>query len=181
MDWLKKVETLLNATARAGLPRRRRRSPLDERDENLLAEIRQALASVELREREMAGRLKLEQAQAEEAARRGDRAGQQAHERRAAELERHLEQESIQAINLEEKLAALEEKLALAKAEVDKQARAAAIEDEKQSRAMAMTHDGEVAEKPQAAPDERDRKPVIKEEFADDEPDIAARKSRLSD
>lgn len=177
MDWLKKVETLLNATARAGLPRRRRRSPLDERDEKLLAEIRQALANVELREREMAGRIKQEQAQAEEAARRGERAEQQAHERRAAELERHLAQESLQAINLEEKLAALEEKLALAKAEVDKQARAAAIEDEKQSQAMAMGQDGpavETSSKP-------DPKPAIKEEFADDEPDIAARKSRLSD
>ena len=177
MDWLKKVETLLNATARAALPRRKRRSPLDEREEDLLAEIRQALANVEVREREMAGRIKLEQVQAEEAARRGDRTEQQAHERRAAELERHLAQESIQAINLEEKLAALEEKLALAKAEVEKQARAAAIEDEKQSQAMAMAHDGQATEKPH----EQAPKPAIKEEFADDEPDIAARKSRLSD
>lgn len=177
MDWLKKVETLLNATARAGLPRRRRRSPLDEREKKLLAEIRQALANVELREREVAGRIKQEQVQAEEAARRGDRAEQQAHERRAAELERHLAQESIQAINLEEKLAALEEKLALAKAEVEKQARAAAIEDEKHSQTMAMAQDGPAAEKPQPP----EPKPAIKEEFADDEPDVAARKSRLSD
>lgn len=180
MDFLKKLETLFSATARASLPRRRRRSPLDEQEEELLVEIRQALAGVEARERDLAGRLKLEQAKAEEAAQRGDRAEQRAHQQRAAELERHLEQEAIEAIDLEQKLAALEEKLALAKAAVDKQAQAAeALLEEQQT--MAAAQGSQEPQISQAAPPASGPTGEIKEEFTGDEPDRAARKSRLSD
>ena len=177
MDILKKLETLLNATTRARLPRRQRRSALDEFEQEQLSAIRQALAEVESRERDMAERLKTEQTQAAEAEQRGDRAEQRAHEQRAAELERHLQNESIQAINLEEKLAALEENLALAKEAVEKQAKQAALKDEAASQVLAQgsSGPGSATSTSSAVVDE-----IIKTGFADDQPDVAARKSRLS-
>jgi hypothetical protein len=176
MDLLKKVETLLNATARAKLPRRGRRSILDEQEEELLAQIRQALAKVEAQERVLAKRFKTEQAQAEQAAQRGDWDNQRAHERRAAELERHLEQEGIQAINLEEKLAALEEKLALAKQAVDKEAQAAALREEEADKILAR--DDSYFEADSAASTQT---ALVTDDSAGDEAEMAARKSRLSD
>jgi len=175
MDILKKVELLINATARAKLPHRSRRTILDEQEERLLAEVRQAVADVQAQERVLAEKLKAEQGQAQEAAQRGDLANQQAHQRRAIELARHLEQESIQAINLEEKLAALEEKLALAKAAVEKEAQHAAERDAEAERAL--TED---------APQRDNRTEAIlktskQEDSPEDSVDIDVRKSRLSD
>jgi hypothetical protein len=178
MDLLKKVETLLNATARAKLPRRQRRSPLDEQEEKLLADIRQAVADVQAQEQRLADRLKQERAQAGEAAQRGDRTAQRTHQRRAEELERQLEQESIQAINLEDKLAALEEKLALAQEAVDQQARETAQKDAEASKVLAQggsetdtrTETVITSTSEETSPDD----------FSDDPPDIAGRKSRLS-
>ena len=95
MDLLKKVELLLSAKAHAPLPHRKRRSPLDEQEAEILAEIRNALREVEAQERQLAERLKMERAEAEKAAERGDQAEQHAHERRATELAQKLEQESI--------------------------------------------------------------------------------------
>ena len=123
MDLLQKIETLLSATTRAKLPRRGRRSILDEEEEKILTEIRQALADVEAQEQVLAGRIKTERQQADEAADRGDLEQRRVHERRAFEMERELERESLQAINLEEKLTALEEKLALAQEAVEKETR----------------------------------------------------------
>lgn len=178
MDLLKKVETLLNATARARWPHRERRRVLDQEEEKLLAEIRQALAQVEAQERVLADRLKNEQNQAQAAAQRGDRAEQRAHQKRAAELERHLKQESIQAINLEEKLAALEEKLSLAKEAVDKQAKAAALKQEEAAKVMAQSSSD--IEVHSSSPADSAEAKISSEDFSDDDPDIAARKSRLS-
>jgi hypothetical protein len=172
MDLLKKVETLINATARSKLPRRQRHSILDEQDEELLAKIRQALADVQAQERVLYGRLKSEQEQAKEAAQQGDRANQRAHERRAFELERRLEQEGIEAIDLEEKLAALEEKLALAKAAVDKEAQAAALREQEADKILGGTSDTETDDS---------TSPKRREAPADDDDELAARKSRLSD
>jgi len=126
MDLLKKVELLLNAKTRSALPRRSRHSLADDEEAALLAEIRQALGDVEAKERELAGRIQVEQAEATAAAERGDIENHLAHTRRAADLEYHLRQESTMAINLEEKLAALEEKLAQAQAAVDREAAKAA-------------------------------------------------------
>jgi hypothetical protein len=178
MDLLKKVETLLSAKARAALPRRERRSILDEQEEDLLAEIRAALRGVEAKERELAERMKIEQAEAQMAAERGDRAEERAHTRRAAELERHLEQESIQAINLEEKLAALEEKLTLAKEAVDKQAAKVATRDVEASKVLAQGSD--VAGSEAEVLDRPVNEESISDDFADDDPEMAGRKSRLS-
>jgi hypothetical protein len=179
MDLLKKIETLISATAHAGLPhRRRRRSALDEYEEKLLAEIRQALDAVEAQERVLAKRLKQERAQAQEAAQLGDRAEQHAHERRAAELERELEQESIQAINLEEKLKALEEKLALAQEAVEKEAKIAAMKDEQAEKAMAQG--GGETEADASTTAESTETAVPPADFPDDDPETAGRKSRLS-
>ena len=176
MDLLTKIETLINATARAGLPRHSRRTVLDEQEEKLLVEIRQALAAVETQERALARRLKMERDQAAQAAQQGDRANQLAHERRAAELERELDQESIQAIDLDEKLKALEEKLTLAKEAVDKQAKAATAIDEEAAKALAQ---GGVQVETTATSNTPQTK-VTPADFPNDPPEVAARKSRLS-
>ena len=180
MELLKKVELLLEAKARRILPRRERRSVLDQQEEALLAEIRQALQEVEAKEQELAGRIKKELVEADAAAQRNDLDNQRAHERRAAELEHYLNRESTMAINLEEKLAALEEKLALAKDAVNKQAKEVTRRDEEASKVLAQ---GGLAVPAQAKP-ETAAKPageeIIPDDFADDDPEIAARKSRLS-
>jgi hypothetical protein len=177
MDLIEKLNTLLNATVQSALSPRERRSALDQLEQEQLAAIRQALAEVELKEREVASRLKSEQNQAEEAAQRGDMAEQRTHERRAAELERHLQTESIQAINLEEKLRALEEKLALAKEAVDKEARKAAERDAAASQVLAQGQ----SNPPPATAAPPAQATEIKPQFSQDTPDLAARKSRLSD
>ncbi|RME71379.1 MAG: hypothetical protein D6784_15245, partial [Chloroflexi bacterium] len=133
MDLMRKLELLLSATARSKLPRRRRQSILDAEEEKLLAQIRRAVADVRAQEQKLADRLKAERAQAETAARQGDRQSARQHERRAAELEQRLREESTQAINLEAKLAALEEKLArvkeaAARQQAEAQTRAGAAE-----------------------------------------------------
>ena len=179
MDILKKVELLLNATTRAKLPRRDRPSPLDEQEEQLLAEIRQAVAQVQAQERVLAERLKNEQAQAEAAAQQQDWDQQRTHTRRAEELERQLNQESIQSINLEEKLAALEEKLALAREAVEKEARKVATR-------AAAADEGLAQGQPQAdsAAETKDTPPPAKRPITPTPPkdsDLATRKSRLSD
>lgn len=179
MDILKKVELLLNATTRARLPRRDRPSPLDEQEEQLLAEIRQAVAQVQAQERALAERLKSEQAQAETAARQQEWDQQRTHARRAEELERQLNQESIQAINLEEKLAALEEKLALAREAVEKEARKAATRSAEADQVLAQSQP-----QPDAAAEPGTTSSVEKRPAAPTPPtasDLAARKSRLSD
>jgi len=177
MDILKKVELLLSAKAHSVLPRRNRRSVLDEQEEEILAEIRKALQDVEAQEQVLAERLKVERAEADNAAERGDRMEQRAHERRAVELEQKLEAESIQAINLEEKLAALEEKLALAKEAVEKEAKNVAARDAEASKVLAQGGSDVEAEAEQKdAPVEE----IIPDDFADDDSETAARKSRLS-
>lgn len=178
MDLMEKINTLLNAAVNAKLPHRERRSALEQLEQEQLAAIRQALAEVELRERNMAERLKTEQAKAVEAAQSGDQAEQRAHEKRAAELEYYLRNESTQAINLEEKLAALEEKLALAKEAVEKEARKAKARDEEASKVLGIPS---VAPATSSTPAATTPPPPIKSEFAGDDPEIAARKSRLSD
>jgi hypothetical protein len=178
MDLIEKINTLLNATINAKLPHWERRSALEQLEQKQLAAIRRALAEVEVREQEMVNRLQTEQVEAEEAAQRGDPAEQHAHERRAAELEHYLRNESLQAINLEEKLAALEEKLAQAKEAVEKEARKAAARDEEASKVLGMAP----ADANTSATTSTPSAPtVIKPEFAADDSDMAARKSRLSD
>ena len=172
MDILKKVETLLNAAARSKLPRWERRSILDEEEEKILAEIRQALHDVEAQERVLAKRVKEERGQAAVAAEQGNLTEKNTHERRAFELERQLEQESIQAINIEEKLAALEEKLARAKQAVDDEARKVAERDEAASKII----DRYEAEMPG---EEASPRPVVERPKPRDT-SVKARKSRLS-
>ena len=180
MDILKKVELLLSAKAHSVLPRRNRRSVLDEQEEEILAEIRKALRDVEAQERVLAERLKVERAEAENAAERGDRMEQHAHERRAAELEQKLEGESIQAINLEEKLAALEEKLALAKEAVEKEAKNVAARDAEASKILAEGGSEVEVEPQKADAPATGEEEIFPDDFADDDPETAARKSRLS-
>ena len=172
MDILKKVETLLSATARSKLPRWERRSVLDEEEEKILAEIRQALRDVEAQERVLAKRIKEERVQADEASEQGNLTEKNTHERRAFELERRLEQESIQAINIEEKLAALEDKLALAKQAVDDEARKVTERDEAASKVIDRYEDDPPQE--EAAPPPPAKRPKPRDTS------VKARKSRLS-
>lgn len=179
MDLLKKIETLVSATARSRFPRRGRRSILDEQEEKLLAEIRQAVANVQIQEQVLAERLKTERSQAEEAAQQGNRDEQRTHERRAEELARQLEQESIQAINLEEKLAALEEKLALAKEAVEKQAQETAIREAEADKTLA--EGGSQVDSRTEAIIKSTPPKTASAEPADDAREMETRKSRLSD
>jgi hypothetical protein len=176
MDLLEKFNTLLNAAVNAKLPQRERRSALDKLEQEQLAAIRRALGEVELRERNLAERLKTEQIAVQTAAQTGDILNQRAHEKRAAELEYYVRNESLQAIDLEEKLAALEEKLALAKEAVEKEERKARSRDEAASKVLGVPP---VSAGPTAAAAQDT--PVIMPQFAGDDPEIAARKSRLSD
>ncbi|GAB4425900.1 MAG: hypothetical protein Kow0031_05600 [Anaerolineae bacterium] len=142
MDLLKKVELLINAKTRSALPRRDRPNPLAEEEARLIAEIRRALGDVEVKERELAQRIKMERDEAKAAADRGDTEEMRTHKRRAAELESHLDQEMTFAIDLEAKLAALQEKLAQAQAAVENEARKVA---ERDSAAEAVLTESEVA------------------------------------
>lgn len=175
MDLLKKVELLLSAKTRSALPKRRRRSPLDDEEAKLIAEIRKALGDVEAKERELAGRIQLEQAEAAAAADRGDIENHLAHTRRLTELEHHLRQESTLAINLEEKLAALEEQLALAQAAVDREAGKAA-QRSSEAEAVLSRDAADVDERMQAIlntpPEARPASKEVK---------LETRKSRLSE
>ncbi len=179
MDIFTKIDTLIKAAARSKLPRRKRRSPLDEQEEKLLAEVRQAVAGVQAQEQKLAAQVKAERAQAETAAQQGDRSAERTHQRRATELERELEQESIQAINLEEKLAALEEKLSLAKEAVAKQEARAAAQAEEAEKTMALGLPPDSSSVPTADFD-FDSAPAIMPP-ADDDAGLEARKSRLGD
>lgn len=181
MDFLKKIELLLSAKTRAALPGRSRRSALDEQEAEVLAEIRQALGQVEAQERQLAERLKSELAQAEAAAQQGDLERVRTHERRADELERRLEQESVQALQIEEKLRALEDKLALAKEAVTKEARKAATIDTEASRTLAQGGLSTEARPAQVKAPPASEKQIIPDDFAEDAPEMAAKKSRLSD
>jgi hypothetical protein len=174
MDLLKKVELLLNAKTRSALPRRGRSSPLDEQEREILAEIRAALRDVETKERQLAERLKMELHEARDAADRGDYTEQRVHKRRATELEQKLDEESILAIDLEEKLVALEQKLTLAREAVEQEARKVVRRDAEADQVLAQADApedvaGEVADPPEAKP-----------EPARDEANLAARKARLS-
>jgi hypothetical protein len=178
MDLLKKVELLLNAKTRVSLPHRKRRSPLDEQELEILAEIRAALHDVEAKERMLAERLKMELAEARNAANRGDRSEQQVHRRRAAEIEQKLDQESIFAIDLEEKLAALEEKLTLAREAVEKEARNVAKRDAEAEQVLTShAADSKVTRQKLEQPAKQTETTA---RSSDDEPGLAARKARLS-
>lgn len=171
MDLLKKVELLLNAKSRSMLPRRGRRSALDQQEEEILAEIRRALGDVEAQEQKLAAQIKTELAAADAASQQGNLEEQRVHERRAAELDYYLDQESVKAIDLEEKLQALEEKLALAKEAVENQAREVASRD---AEAEKVLRQGLDPIKPAAGQQATPAKPV------DDDTNLAHRKSRLS-
>ena len=139
MDLLKKIELLMNAKSRSALPRRERTSILDKEEAQLLADIRKALGDVQAKEQELAQNIKVEQTRADDAAERGDFGEKQIHDRRVAEMEHYLRRESTMAINLEEKLAQLEEKLALAQEAVEKEAQNAARIDEEANKVLDQT------------------------------------------
>lgn len=113
MNLGKKLTTLINAALRNGLPRgsKSHDRAFDNPEEQLKA-IREALAQVEAKEREVAVRLKETQARATAAAESGNRSEAMAQQRLARELEAHLQTQSTEAITLSQKLAAIEEHLA---------------------------------------------------------------------
>lgn len=182
MDFLKKVELLINAKSRSALPRRERTSILDKEEAQLLADIRKALGDVQVKEQELAQNIKVEQTRADDAAERGDFGEKQIHDKRVAELNHYLRRESTMAINLEEKLAQLEEKLELAQQAVDKEAEKAAHIDEEASKVLDQTDyapqsiDPRTEEILNTPPEEAAVPPPPPKRV-----DIKERKSRLSD
>jgi hypothetical protein len=149
---------------------------LDEEEGRVLAEIRQALGEVQAKERELAGRIKYEQTEAQAAHERGDLENHVTHTRRAAELEHHLEQESIFAINLEDKLAELEAKLARAQAAVEREAQNIAQRDAAASDVLSTLDSDPIPPMMGTAPIEAPPPPAPKRPG-----DVSARKSRLSE
>ncbi len=189
MDLLKKVELLINAKSRSALPRRKRQGPLEAEEakrqaeiRKALGEVREALGNVAAKEQELAQRIKVERTGAKSAAVQGDTDNQHAHERRAAELEHYLRQESTTAINLEEQLARLEEKLLLAQEAVEKEAQKAT---QRAAAAEEILAENPIEAGPQmeailnTTPEEMAAAPSLDEEI--DEVDVGVRKSRLSD
>jgi ectoine hydroxylase-related dioxygenase (phytanoyl-CoA dioxygenase family) len=174
MDLLKKLEVLIAAKSRAGLPRRERHSILDEAEAGVVAEIRRALGEVQVKEQELAGRIQQEQAEAQSAHERGDIENHMAHSRRAVELEHHLEQESIFAINLEDKLAELEAKLARAQAAVEREAQNVTQRDAAASDVLSTLNDDPITQILDNAPPPPPPAPKRPG-------DVSARKSRLSE
>ena len=177
MDLLKKVELLLSAKSRAALPRRERRSTLDEEEAQLIAEIRKALGDVEVKERELAQRIKMERSEARAAANRGDLEEQRTHKRRAAELESHLDQEMGLAIDLEAKLSALQEKLALAQEAVENEARKVVRRD---AAAESILDEDTPAVEPQRKPQTTPRSTPAESSAINRNENIKKRKSRLT-
>lgn len=113
MNLADKLKTLLSARLRSASPfKGQRRHPPPEDPGGQLAAIRQALAEVEAKEQAVADHLRAAETKAAEAAAEGDRETARAQQRLANELQAHLETQSTQAIKLQEKLAALETKLA---------------------------------------------------------------------
>lgn len=157
-----KLRTLLSARLRSASPlkgKRRHPPPADPGDQ--LAAIRQALAEVEAKEQAVADQLRATEATATEAAAKGNREAEREQQRLANELKAHLETQSTQAIKLQEKLAALEEKLAQTRQEAQ------------QRLAVSSTTVGETSQSGSA--------PGVTAETGDDEDaDLTARKSRLS-
>ena len=109
MSFARKLTTLINATVRGGLPQRQRRARVLPNDpEDQLTAIRKALAEVEAKERAVVERLKSTEAKAEAAVESGDQAEAAAQQKLARELEVHLKTQSTEAIQLSEKLEAIE-------------------------------------------------------------------------
>lgn len=171
MNLGKKLTTLINAALRSGLPRggKSHDRAFDNPEEQLKA-IREALAQVEAKEREVAARLKETQARATAAAESDNRSEAMAQQRLARELEAHLQTQSTEAITLSRKLAAIEERLAEA-SEHSQDKIAAAQETITKAKTVGGKTETHTEEGPSTVEDE----PPASE---DDE--LTARKSRLS-
>ncbi len=168
----KKLSTLINAALRGGLPRRRKRRRVASDDaEAQLKAIREALAEVEIKERQVAEQLKAARAKTKAAAESGTREEEVAQRRMADELETHLETQSTEATRLAQKLTEIENQLAEKREQVEDNIATAqeVITRSQITGGKTEEHSEEVS--------------VVGDEeitTADDEDDLAARKSRLS-
>ena len=169
MNLGKKFTTLINATLRGGLPRRRKRhGRAADTPEAQLKAIREALAQVEAKEQEVVARLKEAQAKAAAAAESGKHSEATAQQRLARELEAHLQTQSTEAIALTQKLAAIEEHLA--KEQQQAQTKIAAAQE-----TLTKAVGGETQNSAESSP-----APVENELPPANNDDLSARKSRLS-
>ena len=117
----KKLSTLINATLRGGFSGRRRRyRPAKGDPQAQLQAIQEALAEVEVKERQMADRLQETRANLEAAIDRGDREEAASQRRLAATLEAQLKTQSTEAVHLAEKLSVVEASLTEKKATAEK-------------------------------------------------------------
>jgi len=175
MDLLKKIELLINAKAQSILPRSERRGPLDEEEARVLAEIREALNDVAARERDLAQRVNAERVEAQAAESRGDLEQARTHKRRATELDHYLNQESELAIKLEQHLAALEDKLALAQEAVEQEAEKVARRQAAAEETLSTAGDSpQTNEAQEIRPGPEKRESALKRKD-----DLETRKSRL--
>ncbi len=157
MNLLEKINLLLDAKIQAIVPQapRERHSPLDQAEAQRLAEIRQALREVENLKQELIKQLQTKQNSATVQA---DKDAARDYARQATELA-----ERPEIVNLEASLVALEERLALLKAEADQRGQAA----------DAILHGKKELPPPLQLP-------ASEFEIMEDEAKVAARKARLA-
>ena len=175
MSFGKKLSTLINATLRGGFPRRRkrRRAASDDAEAQLKA-IREALAEVEVKERQVAEQLKAARAKTKAATESGNRAEEVAQRRMADELETHLETQSIEATHLAEKLTEIENRLAEEREQVEDN-----IATAQEVITRSQVTGGETEERGEEVPVIGDEETPTTDDDGDGD-DLAARKSRLS-
>jgi uncharacterized membrane protein YccC len=177
MDLLKKIELLINAKTHAALPRQERHNPQTEEDAKILAEIRKALDDVDAVEQDLARRIKREHHQAQVAEQQGDFAQARDHKRRVKELDHYLNEQSEQAIKLEQYLAKLEDDLARAQEAVTREAekvtRREAAADE------VLSQSGTVPPSAESVPAPSSTAKPARESALKRKDDLETRKSRL--
>jgi chromosome segregation ATPase len=177
-DLVKKLSTLINATLRGGLPKRRRKIRTDDEPAAQIKAVQDALAEVEINERKVTAQLQETRAKIDDALERGDTQAVAEQRRLARELEAQLQTQSTEAIQLAETLAQIEDRLTEAQAEVEHNlAEAQTQAQAKPTITQADSVGGQSQERvePTASADPTDTPPAT-----NDNDELTARKSRLS-
>lgn len=178
MNFGKKLSTLIKATLRSGLSPSARgtvNQPGDPKAQ--VKRLQKDLAAVEAKERQVADLLKAAQAKAQSAADSGDLEKAAAQDRLIAELESHLTNQATQTERLTEKLRGMEADLTAQDEELERRRQAAeAAAQQQPAKSMAV---GEDSTSPPSEPPPATETPP-ESSNSDGDPDLSARKSRLS-
>jgi len=170
MNLGKKLATLLNAAIRGSNPAAKAKGISSEDPKTQLESLRQAMSDVEAKERQVAKLLEAAKVKARDAEESGSYKETAAQNRLVAELEAQLDSQSTQAISLTERLQQVEASLDAQQ----KEAKARAAAEEKSIRAAEA--EGNEQTQSLAIPQKSTDQPTSD----DDNPDLNARKSRLS-